>query len=116
STNFMIQYRIGTDGTWTPASYSSGSAGKDVTVTGLSHNSIVYARLLDNANNAGSQASVTVLDGINPSTPIISLGTTSTTTGASITATVTHTDNQSGVATTSCKYIFNTTSGTLGTT
>ena len=44
----------------------------------------------------------------------ISLNTTSTTPGAAIEATVTHTDNESGIATANCKYIFDTTSGNLG--
>ena len=44
----------------------------------------------------------------------ISLNTTSTTPGAAIEATVTHTDNESGVAIANCKYIFDTTNGNLG--
>ena len=44
----------------------------------------------------------------------ISLNTTSTTPGTAIEATVTHTDNESGVAIANCKYIFDTTNGNLG--
>ena len=94
NTNYMIQYKIGSSGTWTPASYVSGSAGKDVTVTGLSHNSIVYARLLDNANNAGSQASITITDGTAPTISNFSITSNSTT---SISVSVSATDSQSGI-------------------
>ena len=44
----------------------------------------------------------------------ISLNTTNTTPGTAIEATVTHTDNESGIATANCKYIYDTTSGNLG--
>ena len=46
-------------------------------------------------------------------TATISLNTTNTTPNAEIEATVTFTDNQSGVSIENCKYIFNTTSGNL---
>ena len=46
----------------------------------------------------------------------IDLSLQSTTIGTSITATVTHSAGQGGVAITKCKYICNTTSGNLGTT
>ena len=51
-----------------------------------------------------------------PPTATINPSTTNTTTGTEITATVGFADNESGVNVTSCKYIYNTTNGTLGTT
>ena len=111
-----IQYKIGASGTWTPTSGSEETARQNVTVSNLNHNDIVYARLIDTAGNYGSEAFITILDGTAPLEADISLSATSINTGASLTATVTHTDNQSGVNTTSSKYIWNTTSGKLGTT
>ena len=49
-------------------------------------------------------------------TVTINLGTTSTIPGAEIEATVIHTDNETGVAIANCKYIFDTTTGNIGTT
>ena len=49
-------------------------------------------------------------------TATISLNTTTVEPNTAIEATVTFTDNQSGVATANCKYIFDTTSGNLETT
>ena len=111
-----IQYKIGASGTWTPTSGSEETARQNVTVSNLNHNDIVYARLIDTAGNYGSEAFITILDGTAPLEADISLSATSINTGASLTSTVTHTDNQSGVNTTSSKYIWNTTSGKLGTT
>ena len=105
-TEYTIQYKVGENGQW--QEYKGA-------ITGLNHNDKVYVRLWDGINGSGETA-ITITDGIAPSAPTITPSTTSTTTGASITATVTHTDNQSGVAIANCKYIYNTTSGTLGTT
>ena len=93
NTSFTIQYKVGSSGTWTPASYSSTTAGKDVQVTGLSHNTIVYARLMDDSGNTGSEASVTVLDGINPTVTV----TKGTVTTSSVSVSVSSSDSQSGM-------------------
>ncbi len=106
ASNLSIEYQVGgvEEGKWTTGT----------SVTGLSHNSIVYARLTDGVNK-GSYASVTILDGVNPQQATISLSGTSTTTTGSVTATVTHKDNESGVKIASCKWVYNTTSSKIGT-
>ena len=200
ASNLTIQYQVGaTTGNWTTGTEGANS----VTVTGLQHGNVVYARITD-GNNVGSYASVTILDLIPPSIPIvnsngyvsdtwtntnltfsfsssdnesgllkyqwspdginiyditnpytwttdtrtgfyvravdnvgnysgwgggviiakdttppieasISLSSTSTTTKESVTATVTHTDYLSGVNATSCRWVYNTTAGKIGT-
>ncbi len=84
-------------------------------VTELSHGDNVYARLWD-GTNAGDSAYVRIADGTAPSNATITLGATSANTGATVTATVTHNDAQSGVKIASCKWVYNTTSTKIGTT
>ena len=112
ASNFTIQYQVGdvAEGKWTTAQEGAAS----VTVTGLTHNSIVYARLTD-GTNYGSHASVTILDKISPQSAKIELSGQSTTTTGSITATVTHADNESGVELTKCKWIYSTNQNPIGT-
>ena len=112
ASNFTIQYQVGdvAEGKWTTAQEGAAS----VTVTGLTHNSIVYARLTD-GTNYGSHASVTILDKISPQSAKINLSTNTTKEEETITATVTHTDNESGVNITNCKWVYNTTSTPIGT-
>ncbi|MGN1270262.1 MAG: BspA family leucine-rich repeat surface protein, partial [Clostridia bacterium] len=104
TSSLTIQYKIGESGTW-----ATGT-----TVTGLKHGNVVYARLTD-GTNYGDETTINVLDKTNP-TATISLSDNHSNPGQAITATVTHTDNESGVNTTSCKYVYNTTSSKLGTT
>ena len=112
ASNFTIQYQVGdvAEGNWTTAQEGAAS----VTVTGLSHNNVVYARLTD-GTNYGSYASVTILDKLPPQTAKIELSGQSTTTTGSITATVTHADNESGIDIKKCKWVYNTTSIPIGT-
>ena len=106
TTGLTIQYqKNGIDGTWTTGT----------SVTGLKHNDTLYARLTD-GTNYGGHASITILDSEVPQAATIELSGTSTTTAGSVTATVTLKDNESGVNVTSSKYIYNTTSGNIGTT
>ena len=102
--NLTIQYQVNgiNDNNWTTGT----------NVTGLHHNDTVYARLTDGINN-GNYASVDIVDNIKPNATI-SLSGTSTNTEGSITATVTLTDNESGVNTTASKWVYNTTSGEIG--
>ena len=79
-------------------------------ISSLTHGSVVYARLWD-GNNAGSPASLNIQDNVKPSATIQFTGNTADV-DEQITATVTQTDNESGVA--SGKYIFNTVSGNIG--
>ena len=92
----------------------SGSWITGTSVTGLNHNDTVYARLTD-GRNAGSEASVTIKDSTAPTAATITLSSTSVNIGTTVTATVTHKDNQSGPNITSCRYIWNTSSTKLGT-
>ena len=82
-------------------------------VTGISHNDTVYARLTDGTNH-GQEGSVTIKDGQVPQAATISPSTTSTETGTAITATVTHRDNESGVNVASSRWVYNTTAGNIG--
>ena len=112
ASSLIIQYQVGdiAEGNWTTAQEGAAS----VTVTGLKHNDIVYARLTDGVNT-GSYASATILDKIAPQSANMQLSGQSITTIGSITATVTHTDKESGVAITNCKWLYNTTSTPIGT-
>ena len=93
----------------------SGNWTTGTSVTGINHNDTVYARLTD-GRNAGNEASVTIKDGTAPTAATITLSSTSVNTGTTVTATVTHKDNQSGPNITACRYIWNTSSAKLGTT
>ena len=106
TTGLTIQWQKGgiAEGNWT-----TGTG-----VTGINHNTTVFARLTD-GKNYGDEASVTILDGNNPQEATISLGATSANTGVNVTATVTHNDNESGPNIASCKWVYNTTSGAIGT-
>ena len=112
ASSLTIQYQVGdiAEGNWTTAQAGAAS----VTVTRLKHNDIVYARLTD-GTNYGSYASVTILDKISPKSAKINLSTNTTKEKETITATVTHTDNESGVNITNCKWVYNTTSTPIGT-
>ena len=94
-------------GTWTTIS------GSQTTITGLSNGDIIYARIRYGTEVAG-QASFDIQDLETPVGATITLESNSAHTGESITAQVTHTDNQSGINVTACKYIYNTTSTDLG--
>ena len=112
ASSLIIQYQVGdiAEGNWTTAQEGAAS----VTVTGLKHNDIVYARLTD-GTNYGSYASVTILDKLPPQNAKIELSGQSTTTTGNITATVTHIDNESGVEATNCRWGYNTNSNLIGT-
>ena len=106
--SLKIQYQIvSSGGSISDSAYQEIANGG--TISSLTHGSVVYARLWD-GNNAGSPASLNIQDN-NPPSATIKLASTATT-GQSITATITQTDSESGVA--SGKYIFNTTSGNIG--
>lgn len=93
----------------------SGTWTTGTSVTGLSHNDTVYARLWD-GTNGGSEASVTIKDGTAPTNATVVLGATTANTGVNVTATVTHNDAQSGPKIASCKWVYNTIAGKIGTT
>ena len=110
ASTLTIQYQVGgIEGNWTTAQEGATS----VTVTGLSHNNVVYARLTD-GTNYGNYASVAILDKLPPQNAKIELSGTSVTTTGSITATVTFTDNESGLNITGSKWEYNTNAGAIG--
>ena len=89
TTNFYIEYQVnGTSGTWIRAS----KKGASIDATGLSHNDIVYARLTDGTNTSDS-STATIVDTVKPT---VNMTLTSTTN--KITAVVTATDKESGIA------------------
>ena len=93
----------------------SGAWTTGTSVTGLKHNDIVYARLTDGVNY-GKEANIIIKDGTNPQEATITLSATNANTGTTITATVTHKDNESGVNIVKCRWVYNTTAGNIGTT
>ena len=107
-TGYTLQYQIGeiAEGNWTNT--TSGSV-----LGNLQHGQIVYGRLFDGTNGSKT-ANIDVQDEIEPQQATISLSGTSTNTEGSITATVTLTDNESGVNTTASKWGYNTTAGAIG--
>ncbi len=112
ASSLTIQYQVGgvAEENWKTGTTGANS----VTVTELNHNDTVYARLTD-GTNVGSYASVDILDGLQPQLAQINLNGTSTTTTGSLTATVTHTDNESGVDIGNCRWVYNTNSSSIGT-
>ena len=111
STNYTIQYQINSiTGTWTNG--TTGATEK-TTVGNIANGSTVYARLTDGVNTTG-YASIGISDVTAP-TGSITLDKSSVSPGATITATVTATDNESGVTLANCKWIINTSNGKIGT-
>ena len=87
NTSYQIEYqKNSTTGTWTKISIGG-------TISGLSHNTTVYARLTDGAN-AGGYASTSIKDTV---APTVSISTSNITTN-SVKLAVTASDNQSGLA------------------
>ena len=105
--NEIIEYQVNSiDGTWTKGT----AAGASVTVENLNNKDKVYARLEGSAEIQDK----TILDEIAP-TGSIAIDKTTAKPGETITATVTATDNESGVTLTNCKWIMNTSNEQLGT-
>ena len=79
-------------------------------------NGIMYVALTDGRNYGGTQATgnVTNIEKNAPSVNI-NLSATEVTTEGSITATVTQSDSESGINIGSCRWIYNTTAGNIGT-
>ena len=106
-TGYTLQYQIGgiEESGWTNT--TSGT-----TIENLQHGITVYGRLFDGTNGS-KNASIDVKDEIKPNATISLSGTTAETTG-SVTATVTFTDNESGLNITGSKWVYNTNSGAIG--
>ena len=82
----------------------------------FSENGIMYVALTDGRNYGGTEATgnVTNIEKNAPSVNI-NLSATEVTTEGTITATVTQSDSESGINIGSCKWIYNTTAGNIGT-
>ena len=99
--NADILYQINTlDGVYKPYDDEQG-------ITGLKYGDTVYAVLSD-GTNITEYTSINILDNQKPQQAKIELSGTSVTTTGSITATITHTDNESGVDIGNCKWEYNT--------
>ena len=109
NTNYTIQYQV--NGTADDGWETIANGG---TIGNLSYPSMVYARLYD-GTNYGSYASAGIIDNTNPQNATINLSSTNVTTGTNVTATVTHNDAESGPEITQCRYVWNTSSGKIGT-
>ena len=106
--NVNILYQINNiEGTYLPYDDTQG-------ITGLKYGDVVYAVLSD-GTNITEYTSINILDNQKPQQAKIELSGTSATTTGSITATVTHTDNESGVELTKCKWIYNMNQNPIGT-
>ena len=107
--SLQIQYQVvANGGSFSEDAYQTINNGG--TISNLTHGSVVYARLWD-GTNGGNPATQNIQDNVKPSATIQFTENTADV-DAQITATVTQTDNESGVA--SGKYIFNTVSGNIG--
>ena len=110
NTSYNIQYKFSSpevDDGWTGIANNG-------TISNLDYGATVYARLTDGVNH-GAYATTKIIETIAPEAATISLSGTSVNTTGSVTATVTLADNESGVNTTGSKWIYNTTSGNIGT-
>ncbi len=106
--NADILYQINTlDGVYKPYDDEQG-------ITGLKYGDTVYAVLSD-GTNITEYTSINILDNQKPQQAKIELSGTSVTTTGSITATITHTDNESGVDIGNCKWEYNTNANPIGT-
>ena len=106
--NADILYQINTlDGVYKPYDDEQG-------ITGLKYGDTVYAVLSD-GTNITEYTSINILDNQKPQQAKIELSGTSVTTTGSITATITHTDNESGVDIGNCKWEYNTNTNPIGT-
>ena len=105
-TGMTIQYQIGgIEGQWTDY---------EGPITGLKYGETVYAVVTDRTNQS-AYSTINLLDEINPQQAQIKLSSKNTTTAESITATVTHIDNESGVEIINCRWVYNTNLNSIGT-
>ena len=110
NTSYQIQYKLGepeVDKDWIGVANNG-------TISNLDYDATVYARLTDGVNH-GAYATTKITETTVPQAANIELSGTSTDTDGSVTATVTLADNESGVDITGSKWIYNTTSGNIGT-
>ena len=99
---------------WQKNAVDEGKWTLGTTITGLLHDDIVWARLWDGVNG-GSVTSTKVVDDVDPLQATIKLSGNQTTPTGNVKATVTHTDNESGIDISKCKWIYTTQQSALGT-
>ena len=106
--NVEILYQVNTiEGVYKPYDDVQG-------ITELQHGDTVFAVLSD-GTNITDYTSIDIKDGIPPQLAQITLSSQTATEGEIITASVTHTDNESGIEIANCKWVYNTTSTPIGT-
>lgn len=102
-----IQYKINDETEW--HDYSG-------TISGLKNNDFIELRLYDGINETTGESSITITDIEKPNNATIELSGTTTNPSTAITATVTHSDNKSGIDIENCKWAYTNSSAELGTT
>ena len=109
---YQIEWQIGAidEAGWTRV----GEGIKETSVPNVQNGQIIYARLYDGVSS-GKEANFDIRDEIEPQDATITPSATEITLGESLTATVTHTDNESGVDITSCKWELTASESLLGT-
>ena len=107
--SMKIQYRV-TVGE-TIGEYQEIASGAKI--TNLELGSIVTARLWDGING-GNTTNISIQDLINPNEATITLSKQTINVGETITASVSQSDNESGIDISRCKWIYNQTSTKLG--
>ena len=88
---------------------------KENIITGVRHKDAIAVKIYNAKNKVTHTSYIYVKDKIKPQTASISLSTTQTYENTEVTATVTHTDNESGINIEKCKWVYNTISTPIGT-
>ncbi len=109
---YQIEWQIGAieEAGWTRA----GEGVKEVSIPNVQNGQIIYARLYDGVSS-GREADFDIRDNIEPQGAVITPNPTEIILGESLTATVTHIDNESGVDITRCKWELTASESLLGT-
>ena len=109
---YQIEWQVGAidAGNWTRVEEGI----RETSIPNVQNGQIIYARLYDGVSS-GKEADFDIRDEIEPQVATITLNpTTAIDLGESLTATVTHIDNESGVNTTSSKWELTNSSTSLG--
>ncbi len=99
-----IQYQVN-EGEWKKYSQS---------ISDLRHGDIVFVRLYDGVNESIEESTFIILDNEKPNDAVITLGGNNTTTISTIKATVTLSDNKSGIDFEKCKWVYNDNPSKIG--
>jgi len=99
-----IQYQVN-EGEWKKYSQS---------ISDLRHGDIIFVRLYDGVNESIEESTFVILDNEKPNDAVITLGGNNTTTISTIKATVTLSDNKSGIDFEKCKWVYNDNPSKIG--